>query len=607
MCGIFGAINVQNKLSNYKELVVATDLVEKRGPDYGGYTGFSLDNNSWTESKESFNVFMGHRRLAIIDLNEQSNQPFDVDDYSIIFNGEIFNYIEIREELKQKFNERFVTDSDTEVIVKGYKHYGAGIFEKLNGMWAIILLDKKNSKAVISRDRYSIKPIYVFEKDGTQFFSSEIKQLLRLSSFKPNLNTLGIFLRQGSFNYDNQTYYEGITRFPARHYQIIDLKTGESEVKDYYRFEEREFEGTQVEFEKAFKELLIDSLRLRLRSDVPVGTLLSGGLDSSAITVLIKEYIDKDVSSFSVVSESKEYSEHEYINELIKTKGIKNEQLMFHSESALDYIDEVLHIQDGPFISFSVIAQYLLFKQIKENTNITVLLSGQGADEALMGYMKFFFFALKQKLARKRLLGATGQVLGALRNKTVLHQFSIREAKRYMPSLGNSSLSYFNENVGQIDLSSFSSLAERQWQDLEQFSVPALTHIEDRNSMAHSLEVRLPFMDYRLVDLLLSAPVDYKLKDGWLKYPVRKAITELPDKIRWRRDKLGFTTPEAEWWRGGLGKKFQKELKNSPLEDFGLIKTDVFKTEFENYRQSKGNLSEGDIFRIFIADKWLRN
>ena len=262
------------------------------------------------------------------------------------------------------------------------------------------------------------------------------------------------------------------------HNWTIDLKTGEKKVERYWEYSRIDYAPDFAGRMEQFRALLMDALRLRLRSDVPLGTLLSGGLDSSAITTLIHTQLNDQVQSYSVVSNEKKYSEESFVDILASSKGIHNHKLRFNNELALDHIGRVLDVQDEPFGSLSVVAQYLLFDKIRKESEIKVLLSGQGADEVLLGYKKFFFLYLKEMMKKKQ-MGKLIWTVGASYVKgTTIHEFSWKQAKRYLPGKTNTGTDYFKKEFNDVELWSYNNMSERQIQDIDLYSVPALAHYE---------------------------------------------------------------------------------------------------------------------------------
>jgi asparagine synthase (glutamine-hydrolysing) len=600
MCGIFGAVNIERSFSDndFKRFKELTDIVAYRGPDASGYLAEAKDGD------HHFKVFLGHRRLSIIDLSDAGMQPMVFDGISIVFNGEIFNYVELREDLKKQ-GILFQTDTDTEVIIKTYLKYGEQGFSHFNGMWAFILYDSNNKKVVVSRDRFSIKPLYYLNQNGCFYFSSEIKQLTPLLIQKNiNKRITYHFLKNSLLDQDDETFFQDILKLKPRHNLIIELDKNKVYTREYWQYNYSEVATKNIE--ETFRELFFDSINIRLRSDVKVGALLSGGLDSSAISVIADQLSGNQLESFSVISRDKKYSEEKFIDILINENKLKNKKLDFNADAVLESLDKVIFHQDEPFAGFSIVAQHLIFEKIKNETDVKVILSGQGGDEVLMGYLKYYFFNLKDNLKRGNLIEFSNQVFSAAVKGTVFNQFKLSFAKRYIPFMAKANPKHLLLAFESTNTWQFSSLKERQVMDIEKFSVPALAHYEDRNSMAFSIESRLPFLDHRLVEFLINVPVSYKLKDGWTKYLLRKSILEMPEKIRWRKDKQGFVNPEASWIRNELQPKVMSLFKNSVLAREGIIDEKLFLEEYSKFLKRRGALNEFDVIRLLIAEIWAR-
>jgi asparagine synthase (glutamine-hydrolysing) len=605
MCGIFAAIKTGGSfdLQVLQSFRAACDVISHRGPDAQGFASLSTTGRASALP----NLFLGHRRLAILDLDAASNQPFTRDGITLVYNGEVFNYIELRQQLSAHYH--FETQSDTEVILRAWQHYGSACFGMFNGMWALLLYDAGKNVVVASRDRFSIKPLYMAEAGQTLYFASEIKQLKSLGTLRlsPNDDVLKAYLNQGLIDHSPRTFYSEIDRFPAMHCMEINMATGERKLSQYWDYTPEHAFELPPDPAAHFRELLSDSLRLRLRSDVPVGTLLSGGLDSSAISCLVHRYIDPDVTSFSVVSDVPTHSEERFVDILVNERGIKNHKLRFQQNDALEHVDAVLRVQDEPYGSLAVVAQYLLFKQIKEQTGITVLLSGQGADEVLLGYGKFFFFYLRQLIQQGKVVKAVTTAAASYLKGTTLRDFNLREAKRYLPGATQKGTTYYSTPLPGVPIWHAPNMRNRQIADIDSYSIPALAHYEDRNSMAASIEVRLPFLDYRLVDFLVNLPPAHKLHNGWTKHLLRQAVPELPKAIRWRKDKKGFITPEEMWMKGELGSEIDAFFgANSRLQELGILNKTAYLQALSQYRSGSNWLSHGDLFRVYMAEKWLR-
>jgi len=606
MCGIFGALRLKGNFNeeNWHQFKNLTDMVEYRGPDGSGY--YSADDRSGSEHiKDSFNLFYGHRRLSIIDLSSQGKQPMSKGDLVITFNGEIYNYLELRSELKA-LGCTFETVTDTEVILKLYEKFGANGFAKMNGMWAFAIYDKTNHKVVLSRDRFSEKPIFYYQDSEDFYFSSEIKQLLPLVKNKmPNRSVLFNYLKQGVLDTNNETFFDSIYRIEGKNNLIIDLNTGKTNIYQYWNYDSKSFSNNP---EEEFRYLLEDSVKLRMRSDVPVGCMLSGGLDSSSIS-LIAHHMKSEIETFSVISSDKKMSEEYFIDVVANNNKMKNYKMNFDANNVIDNFDTVLRHQDEPFFNLSVLASHSILKKIKEDTNITVLLNGQGGDELLMGYLKYFFFYQKDLIKRGQYMKSAGLFLSAIFNRTILNQFNLGKAKRYLPGHLNKKSSYINDmGVGLVDTWTFDDMRHRQILDIDKFSIPAVCRYEDRNSTANSLEMRVPFLDHRLVSFCLNLTNDYKIKNGWTKHILRKVMNDLPKEIRYRRDKKGFSVPEENFLRKELKNDILSIKNYSLLDEMGIINKNDFIRYYNDFLSGKGQYTEfTDITRVYIAEKWARS
>jgi asparagine synthase (glutamine-hydrolysing) len=609
MCGIFGAVDVGGFFSprDYDRFVGLTDLVSYRGPDASGYKSLRVKSSSGV-SAEKWDVFLGHRRLAIIDLSDAGRQPMtDGEGRWLIFNGEIFNFVELRSELEQ-LGDTFRTHTDSEVILRIYARYGLDGFAKLNGMWAFALVDVPKCQVVLSRDRFSIKPLY-YTRQGTQvYFSSEIKQLLPLLPAKQlNRDAMLAFLSQLLLDHTNDTFFRGVSKVPPKTSLVISLASGEVTRHQYWDYQSEPIDDFDQAAER-FRDLLEDSVRIRLRSDVKVGCLLSGGLDSSTVALVCHGLGADNVETFSVISEDERYSEERFIDLISAKTGVMSHKLLFQSPDVLSTLDRVLGHSDEPVAGFSVVAQYGLFQLVRQQSDVTVLLSGQGGDEILMGYLKFFFLYVRGLMRQGKMVKAANELLASLFRGTVLHQFRLSEARRYLPWLNSEPYGgALSRDSGYVQAPIWHSgdLRERQSEDLDRYSVPALTHYEDRNSMAHSLEVRHPFLDHRLVNYALALPVDYKIRKGWTKYILRKSFPDLPPPIAWRKDKQGFTTAEAKWIREDLQPVVRRMFKNSQLQQLGILDERKFLNYYEGFLRGNSAFFL-DICRMLIAEIWAR-
>jgi len=615
MCGIFGAVNLNGFFdsADFERFSAQTDLVKYRGPDASGYTAIDL-KNSLVASKEKFDVFLGHRRLSIIDLSEDANQPFtDGEGIWIIYNGEIFNYIELKDELKGQ-GCVFKTQSDTEVVLKLYEKYGPDGFRKMNGMWALGIVDMRTKTIVLSRDRFSIKPLYYLEENDVIYFGSEIKQLIPFIKNKDICREVMYkYIEQGLIDYSDKTFFNNVFKIKPKHYRVISICSSKTEDVSYwdYHIDESIQRMSFAAMVEKFYDLFVDSIKIRLRSDVKIGALLSGGLDSSAISIIADDLQREGLDTYSIISDDKKYSEDRYINMLSAACKGNNYKIPFTFHPGIfsvQNIEKILYHNDEPFATLSVMAHFQALAALKRNSDIKVVLSGQGGDETLMGYSKYFYFNLKNEFKKGAVVNAVSLMLASFLRRTVIWQFKVAEARRYIPFLVKKTPKYFLKIRTELEpVWEADDLRDRQKNDIDKYSVPLLAHYEDRNSMAHSVEIRLPFLDYRLVEYLINLPVTLKIKGGWTKYVLRKALHELPVGVRWRRDKQGFITPEEQWLKKDFSEIIIDVFSKSTLEQKGIIDSREFLKYYRDFQRGSRTTWYTDISRMFMAEIWAKN
>lgn len=596
-----------------------TRLVERghavqahRGPDMTG---------QYVEVIGDIWVVLGHQRLSIIDLSDSGRQPMaSASGRSVIaYNGEVYNYLELAESAGLK---ELRGHSDTEVILERLEAGAdpASVLAKFNGMWAFAMLARESRRLWLSRDRAGVKPLYLARDERGLFFASEIKTLLSLKGGRHRIDrqALGEFLVQSLQDSSTRTMFEGIRAFPAGAVAAIELADRglACEPQSYwdpFSAPDRQH-GDPV---AAFRELFDDAVRLRLRADVPVGVMLSGGLDSSAITVATQALLPKGMAPriLSAVSPGSRDDESPYIDMLAMHcgLGVEKVELGWSATDAFALLHRATWHNDAPLGSFSNVAHYLLMRKAAE-LGIKVILSGQGADELLCGYRKYLGFYLKSLIAEGRIRQALFVLWGFAANGTVLTQFDPREAKRYirLPGWRSGEGDILTDEVRNeyrpVPLGAGSQgLARRQFADYRSLSVPFLTHYEDRMSMAAAREIRLPFLDYRLVELLLSLPPEWKLRKGWTKYLMRVALSDrLPPGITWRKDKQGFVNPQAEWLRTSLRSTTTEYFQDSIAARFRLVDRQRLLKRYQRYVSGDVRIWYRDVFNPLALEIWLR-
>ena len=575
MCGISGVINKNNK--SVEELLIhqMTNIIAHRGPDSSGSYLYK-------------NIAFGHRRLSILDLSSSGHQPMKyLDDLVITYNGEIYNFIEIREELIQK-GYIFDSNSDTEVILKAYHCWGKTCVNYFNGMWSFSILDIKQKIVFCSRDRFGVKPFYYIENNDLFSFGSEISQLLlfipnRILNKKIALD----YLISGIEECSNETFFKDIYLLKGGHNLVFDLQTNSYEIERYYNLKLSDQKNTSVD---DYIQELKRSITLRLRSDVKVGTCLSGGIDSSTISSFAsKLYQNSNEKFMAIHAKSSEYKTDESEFAKIVSK-ISNINLNFVEPSYSDFksnILSIIKIQQEPFGSLSIIMQYFVFKKAKE-LGCIVMLDGQGGDETLLGYERYYPAIVKSKkgIAKLKALLQSSKNSRLSLLDTIKYQYYFSNYKLRLKRLKFKNSFYKSEILNEYESEelriiseSYNDISILQKNEIESSQLPHLLKYEDRNSMANSIESRLPFLDYKLVELSLNTNNSLKIKDGWTKFILRKAAeTILPKEIVWRKTKLGFNAPEKTWTKEFENEMIKEIQQSEILNNFIDFKNLYFKS-----------------------------
>ena len=622
MCGIAGIYNLSKRPVNITQVKSMSDSLRHRGPDDEGYVLLNSNNGDHKElsgndsirelkfenimsldDKHRFDLAFGHRRLSIIDLSSLAHQPMSNADKSlwIVHNGEIYNYVELREDLED-LGHTFKSKSDTEVVLHAYQEWGVDCLQKFNGMWAFAIWDVKRKMLFCSRDRFGIKPFY-YIFDGDRFvFASEIKSLLECGAErKPNDRIIYDYLACGLQDHTDETFFDGIKQLKPAHYLLIE--NGELKVERYWNIEVNDEIRSKNDNYLGFYNLFEESIKLRLRSDVPVGTCLSGGLDSSSIVCITNKFVDKGrQKTFSSCFDNKKFDEREYIEEVIERTGADKNYIFPSGEAFLEEIEDLIYHQDEPFGSLSIYAQWNVMRKASET--VKVLLDGQGGDELLAGYLEYYASFLKTLIFKKDF-----RVIKELVCFLILHPKSayelflkmrMREKRKEMLSSEFAS-KYKDRNVKYTE-----DLATKLLNDLTRDKLPALLHYEDRNSMAFSIEARVPFLDFKLVEHVAKLQLDKKLKNGMTKVILREAMKGiLPEKIRKRKDKMGFVTPEDVWMKTVLKDWVMDILLSESFRKRKYWDADKVLKEFEDVWTGKKKYTS-DLWRYINLELWMR-
>lgn len=600
MCGIAGLVHKSGRPVARAEIERLTDLVAHRGPDRG-------------DTYLNGNVALGHRRLAIIDLSSEGDQPMHLADagFTIVFNGEIYNYIELRSEL-QGAGHVFRTGTDTEVILAAYGEWGEQCVEHFNGMWGFAIHDRRRNILFMSRDRFGVKPFHYLDTDELFAFGSEITQLLSCTSNRStDLQRVSAFLLTGGLDLDNNTFFRAVRKLPAGSNGVLDLSSGHLRITAHYGLRRTSrYAGIGVGDAVAlYGETFRDAVRLRMRADVKVGTCLSGGLDSSSVATVASEfYQEAGVNGFNAitaVSEDSATDETFYAERVVQNSRLAWLKIRPTYRDFTDTLDAIVRSQQEPFGSPSLTMQYFVMKTAREN-GVKVLLDGQAGDETLLGYDRYYPLYLAHLLRQY----GWGAVVAGLRSMRLANAhmsypriaryvlggsiipFRMMGHRREQPSLRSEEVPSHLRRFGKAMKDPF----QLQQLEIESTNLPVLLRYEDRNSMAHGIEARLPFLDYRLVELSLNLPLELKIRDGWTKWILRKAFEPyMPREITWRRNKFSFNAPDDIWLR-----LHNEEMKSSVFQST-LIDAVCDGSEL---RKGFDLLSNTSKWRLYSAALW---
>lgn len=545
MCGITGTINNRIKV-DMEKVNKSIYSLRHRGPD---------GNGKYVNKQE--NVALGHTRLSIIDLSKNGAQPMDkFDRYHITFNGEIYNYLELKADLI-KLGYTFNTDSDTEVLLAMYDKYGKNCLEHLDGMFAFVIYDEREEKVFGARDRFGEKPFFYTFNGNTFNFASEIKALFPYGVAKRWRNK-GIedFINNGHvLNEEDSslTFYEGIFRLKSGYYFELDLSSFDFRTNQYWSLDniKVDYSITFDEAKSRTKELFLEGLKRRLRSDVQLGTSLSGGLDSSIVALSIVGLVENDLNTYSARFKNFENDEGEYMDAVANhVPGIKQNNVWLDENSLMDNLIPLNYAQDEPYGSASMLAQFMVMKEARK-TGTTVLLDGQGADEYFAGYFPYYRRYIQQlEFHNKAKYKEELVYFNNLPN--YLPYTSYKKSENLRMKMGR-----FKSSITGNHPISINHFRKRLILDSTGGHLQELLRYGDRNSMANSVESRLPYLYHSLVEFVFTLPDEFLLNKGRTKHILRESFADIiPKKITERKDKLGYETPNEKWL-----KSIEKEVR----------------------------------------------
>ncbi len=656
MCGIAGLVNYGNSLSTSDAIKKMADVIAHRGPDDEGFflSSESKDVTAYGQNtpeqiissginytpkasitsfhSEQFNIALAHRRLSILDLSPAGHQPMcnNNKDIWLTFNGEIYNYIEIREELIQ-LGYTFVTNTDTEVVIASYKQWGTDCVSHFNGMWAFVIYDKKQGLLFASRDRFGVKPFYYYSDKNVFAFASEQKALVKMPFVKTEINTAATFdyFVMGQIEYEEEGMFKNVFELMPSHSFTYTVKDRIFKKWRYYELPisstSQQFNSkTENEITEELRALLLNSVRLRLRSDVPVGACLSGGIDSSSIVGMMRSILGEKIKIpvFTACFDDKAIDESSWAKKVVDTTNVDWHKVFPTSSELLMDLENLMYCQDVPIWSTSTYAQFRTMQSVKEN-GVKVIMDGQGGDELFGGYPHHYIYYWRELLKNKQ-YGKLRSELSSYKSFPSNYAFFIKQYAKHigmkkMPVAFQSSFNqwhfkemhYLNKDFLAMHKDRFELAQEKQIDSLNsmlksEFNSSLLKgylKCEDRCSMFHSVESRTPFSDdTALVEYALQIPSEYKIKKSVNKYILREAMKPyLPIEVYQRKDKMGYATPNNRWLtevRVGLKDVFNTSESNNIIDNKRIT------TESESLFNIYQKPENGRVFKFVSFALW---
>jgi len=611
MCGIAGIFST-NKTLNPSWIQQMTDLIAHRGPDAEGH--FISKNNR---------VALGHRRLSIIDLSTSANQPMysACGNFVMVFNGEVYNY----KELIQKFNIKTKTSSDSEVVLELFVQLGKDFVKELNGMFALSIYDILNEKLWLFRDRVGIKPLYFYWKNESLIFASELKAIKKLSDNFPlttNKKAISSFLRLGYIPEPHSIYKE-VRKFPSA--SILSISNKGFQIEEYWNLASKIDAKNQLSDEKQakteLKSLLESSVNYRLMADVPFGTFLSGGIDSSTVTAIAQSVSNKPINTFSIGFKESKYNEAVFAKKIANYLGTNHHEFIVSYNEAIEHFDQIIKAYDEPFADSSAIPTMLVSKLARKHVSMT--LSGDGGDEQFLGYGMYNW--------AKRLDNPWVKTFGKAlrfafsksnnRHKRASGLFGHKDVQT-LPSHIFSKEQYFFSDSELVDVLKYQNYAPLELKetkglnlgltaqenqaffDMEHYLKDDLLVKVDRASMQYALETRVPLLDHRMLEFSINLAPELKIKNGESKYLLKEVLYDYIPKTFFDRPKWGFSIPIRFWLQNELKHLPEKYLSKEILEKYDIFKVEKVKEIERRYFAGEDYLFN-KIWAIIMLNQWL--
>ena len=594
MCGIY----LTNIPISQKKLLQKLDKIKFRGPDNLGII-------------HKANISLGHLRLSILDLEERSNQPFIFEHLTLVYNGEIYNFKEVKNSLIEE-GYLFETTSDTEVLLKGYHAWGEKILDRINGMFAFAVYDENKKMVFIARDRLGVKPLYYSWQNGELELCS---QLAPLNKGKLDQEAISIYLQTGYIP-SPFSIYEGIKKLPPGQYATFNLQENKKEIHSYWDL--TKVEESDISYEDAkdqLHDLIVDAVKIRLQSDVPCGSFLSGGIDSALVSSIANSIQKEKLKTFTIGFDVREFDESQVAEQFAKIIGSEHHLISSTQEELPALLDDFFKAYDEPFADSSAIPSLLLNKKVK--SHVTVALSGDGGDESFLGYNHFewarkvyVLFLIPFFLRRLATYFIPFKWIGK-RGSSVKNIILMKNFNEFIKSIftGFDTLLLKDKNKWMSHYNKYLFLSENKFQKIADLNLKLWLENDsnvkvDRASMAFSVEVRSPFLDYRIIEFARSLPVKYRLYGSTRKRILRDILSNYIPELVFDQPKKGFSMPLAAWIRGSFKDEFYKYLKTDKLKPIENLDIAKIQRLFELHLTTDFDYSPY-LWRVFVLSKWI--
>lgn len=597
MCGIY----ITNMPYKKEEVDKKLSSIEFRGPD----------NTGFLKVKD---VTMGHLRLSVLDLDERSNQPMKFEEYYIVYNGEVYNFLSVKDELL-KLGYKFHTSSDTEILLVAYKHWGSDILQKINGMFAFAIYDSSSHKIFCARDRLGVKPFYYFWRDGSFEICSQLRPLINSNS-KISEEAVSIYLDCG-YVPSPFSIIEDIFKLPPGNFMEIDLKNRTKSLQEYWNL--KPVSIGNLSYEEAKNELhglLIDAVKIRLQSDVPLGSFLSGGIDSALVSSIASKISKEPINTFTIGFEDPGFDESKIAEQFAKIIQSNHTETFCTPKEIMELIPKLVQVYDEPFADSSALPSLLLNSVTKKY--VTVALSGDGGDESFFGYNHFDsvrkFIKINRIPPQIRYLISKFLTFKFLGTKTK-HLKTILQVKSlskfiYSIFIGYDSLQRVRNERWLTKYEKYLSLSANPLQKAADINIKLWLENDsnvkvDRASMAYSVEVRSPFLDYRIIEFARMLPVAYRYQKGLRKKILRDLLKNyIPESI-FNQPKKGFSVPLNKWIREDLRDNVLNELNDHFLKKVPNLDVEKFKSQLNCHMKGTSDYSF-NIWKLYILSKWYK-